>query len=265
VPESWGGDTIVCPIYGAEGDRHRGAPRQRSHRGRARRPACEHDRAGHRSGPRSHLDIGRGPVRPCSCSAAPSASVTRWSPGRRGVAFRALINDHGEQVKEAGPSTPVEVLGLSDVAASVTISSSPPTSAGESPSRRPASVGSAMPVPAVTRASCQRCTPRGHLRPDPEGRGLHAQHRDQGRVHGSLEAVTESLRKLERPEVRIGFVLAASVASPNPTSSSRRRRTPRSSASTAPRSQGREFADAEGVEIRTYEIIYKLLETSSRR
>lgn len=28
---------------------------------------------------------------------------------------RALINDHGESVKSAGPSTPVEVLGLSDV------------------------------------------------------------------------------------------------------------------------------------------------------
>ena len=29
---------------------------------------------------------------------------------------RALLDDHGENVIEAGPSTPVQVLGLSDVA-----------------------------------------------------------------------------------------------------------------------------------------------------
>ena len=34
----------------------------------------------------------------------------------RGVVVRALIDDQGDQVKEAGPSTPVQVLGLSDVA-----------------------------------------------------------------------------------------------------------------------------------------------------
>ena len=45
---------------------------------------------------------------------ANSTSVTPSWPARPGR-VRAMINDKGEQVKTAGPSTPVEVLGLSSV------------------------------------------------------------------------------------------------------------------------------------------------------
>jgi len=80
-------------------------------------------------------------------------------------------------------------------------------------------------------------------------------------VQGSLEAVTESLKKLERPEVRIGFVLRgvggisesdiALAATANATIIGFNVR---------PARNVREMAEAEGVEIRSYEIIYKLLE-----
>ena len=81
-------------------------------------------------------------------------------------------------------------------------------------------------------------------------------------VQGSLEAVTESLRRLERDEVedqRSSTV--PSAASPRTTSRSPRRRTPRSSASTSVlTARPASWPNAEDVEIRTYEIIYKLLE-----
>ena len=51
-------------------------------------------------------------LRPCSCSAARCASATSSSPATEWGRVRALINDKGEQVKEAGPSMPVEVLGF---------------------------------------------------------------------------------------------------------------------------------------------------------
>ncbi len=80
-------------------------------------------------------------------------------------------------------------------------------------------------------------------------------------VQGSLEAVTESLKKLERPEVRIGFVLRgvggitesdiALAATSSATIIGFNVR---------PARQAREMAQLEDVEIRTYEIIYKLLE-----
>ena len=80
-------------------------------------------------------------------------------------------------------------------------------------------------------------------------------------VQGSLEAVTESLKKLERPEVKVGFVLRGVGG----ISESDIQLAATSSATiigfnVRPGRQAREMADAEGVEIRTYEIIYKLLE-----
>ena len=80
-------------------------------------------------------------------------------------------------------------------------------------------------------------------------------------VQGSLEAVTESLRKLERPEVKVGFVLRGVGG----ISESDIQLAATSSATiigfnVRPGRQAREMAQSEDVEIRTYEIIYKLLE-----
>ena len=62
------------------------------------------------------LDRGRGPV---ATVLVQRGTLRVGDPLVAGPAWgrvRALITDKGEQVKEAGPSTPVEVLGLSDVA-----------------------------------------------------------------------------------------------------------------------------------------------------
>ena len=80
-------------------------------------------------------------------------------------------------------------------------------------------------------------------------------------IQGSLEAVTESLRKLERDEVKLSFIHRAVGGITENDVPSRRPPTPRSSASTcAPTGVHADLADAHDVEIRTYEIIYKLIE-----
>ena len=80
-------------------------------------------------------------------------------------------------------------------------------------------------------------------------------------VTGSLEALTESLRKLERDEVKLAFVHRASAASRRTTSSWPPRPTPPSSASTCARTaRPASWPTPSDVEIRTYEIIYQLLE-----
>jgi len=84
-------------------------------------------------------------------------------------------------------------------------------------------------------------------------------------VQGSLEALTESLRKLEREEVRPVFVRRAVGGITE---------TDISLAATAnatiigfnvrPDRKARELAEVEGVEIRTYEIIYQIIEDIER-
>jgi translation initiation factor IF-2 len=176
--------------------------------------------------------------------------------------IRALVNDRGEQVKEAGPSTPVEVLGLSDV-----------PNAGDdfvvAPDERKArSV-------AETRERWVREAARGRdasvVSQGARLEDIFAQIQAgeqatlnlivKADVQGSLEAVTESLKKLERPEVKVGFVLRGVGG----ISESDIQLAATSSATiigfnVRPGRQAREMADAEGVEIRTYEIIYKLIE-----
>ena len=80
-------------------------------------------------------------------------------------------------------------------------------------------------------------------------------------VHGSLEAVTESLRKLDRPEVELTFVhRAVGGITENDISLAATTNATIIGFNVRPDRKARELADAEGVEIRTYEIIYKLLE-----
>ena len=262
VPESWGGDTVVCQVSAlqeigidelldslllvAEVEDLRAKDE-----GRATGVVLE-----------SHLDIGRGPVATVLVQRGmlkvgdPLVAGPAW--GR----IRALINDHGEQIKEAGPSTPVRVLGLSDVADS-----------GDdfvvAPNERTAkSVAS-------TREHWQRDARRGRDSSVMSGGARLEDIFDQiqrgeaatlnmivkADTSGSLEALIESLKKLERPEVKIGFVLRGVGG----ITESDIQLAATSDATVIgfnvrPDRRVREFAQNEGVEIRTYEVIYKLLE-----
>ncbi|HKH87324.1 MAG TPA: EF-Tu/IF-2/RF-3 family GTPase, partial [Acidimicrobiales bacterium] len=80
-------------------------------------------------------------------------------------------------------------------------------------------------------------------------------------VQGSLEAVTESLRRLERDEVKISFVhRAVGGITESDVDLAAASGATILGFNVRPDRRGRELADARKVEIRTYEIIYKLIE-----
>ena len=262
VPEAWGGDTIVTEISALQGlgiddlldnlvlvseiEDLRADPD-----GRATGVVLE-----------AHLDQGRGPV---ATVLVQRGTLNVGDPLVAGPAWsrvRALVNDRGEQVTSAGPSTPVQVLGLSDVA-----------SAGDdfvvAPDEKTAK------NVAATREQWHREAARGRDSSVMSGGGrlediFESIQRGEAAtlslivkadVQGSLEAVTESLKKLERDEVKVGFVLRGVGA----ISESDIQLAATSNATiigfnVRPSRQARTMAQEEGVEIRSYEIIYKLLE-----
>ena len=70
------------------------------------------DRAAEGAVIEAQLDVGRGPVATVLISTGTLRQGDIFVVGEQYGKVRALINDKGERVKEAGPSVPVEVLGL---------------------------------------------------------------------------------------------------------------------------------------------------------
>lgn len=262
VPEEWGGDTVMVPVSALQGDgiddllenllvvaelEDLRAPVE----GRARGVVLE-----------SNLDIGRGPV---ATVLVQRGTLKVGDPVVAGAAWgrvRALIDDHGNQVKEAGPSMPVQVLGLSEVAQS---GDSFVTAPDEKTASRVAE----------TREHWQRLATLGReahamsggarlediFKQIQAGETATLNLIIKADVVGSLEALTEALRKLERDDVKLAFVHRG-------VGGITQYDVQLASASNAtiigfnvrPDRKAREMAEAENVEIRTYEIIYQVLE-----
>ena len=262
VPEAWGGDTIVVEISALEnegiGDLLENLnliaeveDLKASSEGRASGVVLE-----------SHLDIGRGPV---ATVLVQQGTLSVGDPIVAGPSWgrvRALVSDTGKQVNNAGPSRPVQVLGMSDVAI-----------AGDefvvAPDER-----TARDV-ADTREHYQRVATIGRDSSAGSGGGrledLFSQISTgeqatlnlilKADVNGSLEAVRESIKKLERDEVKVSFVHAGVGAiTENDIQLAATSNSTVLGFNVRPDRKAREMADHEQVEIRNYEIIYKLLE-----
>ena len=113
MPEDWGGDDGHGAGLGEEAREPRPAARDDPARRRHRRAQGQPE-AGRARAPCSKPSSIAGAVRwrPCSSRTARSASATSSSPAPIVGKVRALIDDRGALDQEAGPSTPVEVLGL---------------------------------------------------------------------------------------------------------------------------------------------------------
>ncbi len=261
TPEAWGGDTIVVEMSAQSGLGVDDLLEQlnvvaeleelmANPTGRAKGVVLE-----------AQLDVGRGPV---ATILVDKGTLKVGDPIVAGAAWgkvRALINDHGEQVKEAGPSAPVQVLGLSVV-----------PGAGEefrsAPDER-----TARTVAGAREQRFRAMNQRGDARVQ---RGVKLEDIFtqiqageiatlnvivKADVHGSLEAVTESLRKLERDDVRAAFVhRGVGTITENDISLAAATNATLIGFNVRPDRKIRDLAEKENVEIRTYEIIYKLLE-----
>jgi len=207
------------------------------------------------------LDRGRGAV---ATVLVQQGTMKVGDPFIAGQVFgrvRAMFDDRGQPVNEAGPSTPVEVLGLQGV-----------PSAGD-----PLQVVQ-DPTQAQHIATQRQMQARQAAIARTSARGLEQLFSDKnqvkellvilkGDVQGSVEAVRDALNKLstERVKIRIirsgvGAITESDVMLAAASSNDMNRASVIIGFNVRPESRAREIAEAERVDIRLHTVIYKIEE-----
>jgi translation initiation factor IF-2 len=213
------------------------------------------------SGPiiESRLDVGRGPVATMLVARGTLRVGDGVVAGDAWGKVRALYNHRGEKVKDAGPGTPVEILGFDK-----------PPAAGEQArvveNERQARHLAGVRAQRVRAEQLARTTKRGVSLEDlfsrmGEGGVQELNIIIKGDVQGSVEAVVSELGKIKHPEVAVNVIhtgIGAITESDIMLASA-------SNAIVAgfnvrPNAEARALAEREGVDLRTYRVIYQLTE-----
>ena len=209
----------------------------------------------------AHLDRGRGPVATVLVQRGTLRVGDSIVAGDAFGRVRAMLDEHGDAVDEAGPSRPVQVLGLTSVPGAgdnflVVAEDRVARQIAEKPRRR----ASATPQLAKRRG---RRTLEDFLKPLEKGEVEKLNLILKGDVSGSVEALEDALLKID-----VGDEVDAAGHRPRRRCDhrerrqpGRRRRTRSSSASTSgPQGKVGELADREGVDIRYYSVIYQAID-----
>jgi translation initiation factor IF-2 len=168
---------------------------------------------------------------------------------------RALENDLGKRVKKAGPSTAVVILGLAEVPAAGDILR---VVADEKAAR---SVVESRKLDAATKAGdgSGRATLEDLYRQIQAGQAKELRIILKADVSGSLGAITHALEQLDQEEVRLNVLLeAAGDITDNDIMLAAASNAVVVGFNTNVTDTARRSAEAEGVDIRLYDIIYKL-------
>ncbi len=115
VPEEWGGDTIMVPISAKTGDGVDELLEMLALQAEMLGLRANPNRAASGTVIEARLDKGRGPIMTVLVQNGTlhqgDIIIAGTSVGR----VRTMISDKGQRVKEAGPSVPVEIAGMSEV------------------------------------------------------------------------------------------------------------------------------------------------------
>ena len=115
VSEEWGGDTIVCPISAKTGMGIDNLLENLVVLAEVQELKANPNRAARGTVIEARLDKGRGPIMTVLVQNGTLKLGDIIIAGTAVGRVRTMINDKGQRVTEAGPSTPVEISGLSEV------------------------------------------------------------------------------------------------------------------------------------------------------
>jgi translation initiation factor IF-2 len=260
VAEKWGGDTVVVEISALQGTGIDDLLEQilvvaeveelvARPTGRATGVVLE-----------ANLEVGRGPVATVMVQEGLLEVGDTVVAGAAWGKVKALVNDLGENVKVVGPSTPVQLLGFSEAPQAgdevrVSTDLAHARTLADARAQRVRLTGH-QPIVATGGAKLEDLFEQLQ-----RGETATLNLVLKADVQGSLEAVTQSLRKLERDDVKLAFVhRGVGGITENDVQLAKATNATIIGFNVRPDRRSRELADDQDVEIRTYEIIYKLLE-----
>jgi translation initiation factor IF-2 len=256
ISEEWGGDTIFVPVSAIKGEGLDDLLEMILLLSEVAELKASPERAGRGTVIEAKLDRGRGPV---ATVLVQDGTLRVGDPiicGSIAGKVRAMNNDRGERVKSAGPSTPVEIQGLSDVpnAGDLFQVVSDDRVARQVAGKR------ADKIKEATRR-VQRVTLDDLFKQIQEGEVKDLNLILKGDVQGSVEALQDALFKLSLEEVQIK-IIHTGVGAINESD------VMLASASNAivigfnvrPDINARKLAEQDQVDIRLYRIIYEAIE-----
>jgi translation initiation factor IF-2 len=201
VPEDWGGQTIFIHTSAKRGD---GLPQlleMTALQAEILELRANPARAGRGVIVEGRLDRGRGPVATALIQSGTLKEGDAVVVGSHSGRVRALFNDRGKKVTSAGPSDPVEVLGLSGVPqAGDTLL----VVADERKARQIATVRSER--DRLKGKSAARITLEDLHKQIEAGEVKELRLVIKADVQGSVEALTESLERLSTDEVKLKVI-----------------------------------------------------------
>ncbi|WP_042472003.1 translation initiation factor IF-2 [Bacillus ndiopicus] len=257
VPEDWGGDTIFVPISALKGEGIDQLLEMILLVSEVGELKASPARSAIGTVIEAQLDKGRGSV---ATLLVQDGTLRVGDPIVVGHAYgrvRAMVNDVGRRVKEAGPSTPVEITGLNDV-----------PQAGDrfvvfEDEKTARSVGESRAMTAIQaqRSEKQRVTLDNLFEQMSQGEMKELNLIVKADVQGTVEAMAASLMKIdvEGVNVKIIHTGAGAITESDITLAA---------ASNAivigfnvrPDVNAKRAAEEEGVDIRLHRIIYKVIE-----
>ncbi len=205
----------------------------------------------------AELDKGRGPVATVLVRRGTLKVGDIFVIGSEWGKVRALVNDKGQQVKTAGPSQPVEVLGISGVPGA-----GDEFSVVESEARAREVASYRQTLATRKRTTSAPVSMENMFSQLKVGKAKEFPVVVRADVQGSVEAIVQAINRISTDEIR-ARVLHAGVgaATESDVTLAAASKAPIICFSVRPNANAREAAEREGVEIKYFNIIYDLVDT----
>jgi translation initiation factor IF-2 len=214
------------------------------------------DRAAEGTVIEAKLDKGRGPVATVLVGRGTLRVGDIFVVGAESGKVRAMVNDKGQQVKEAGPSVPVEVLGLTGVP-----QAGDPLSVVENEARAREVAAYRASVIQAKRTTSTPASLESMFSALKEKQAIEYPLVVKADTQGSVEAIVGSLNKISTADIRarilhygVGGITESDVTLAAAS------RAPIIGFNVRANAKAREFATRDGVALKYYDVIYDLLD-----